>query len=56
VWVGEGDACREVLVTSFDHYAPMLDFTDPTWRVFQNKTAQVIAEFWVCLPINKLCF
>jgi hypothetical protein len=56
VWVGEGDACREVLVTSFDHYALMLDFTDPTWRVFQNKTARVIAEFWVCLPINKLCF
>jgi hypothetical protein len=34
MWVGEGDAHREVLVMSFDHYALMPDFPDPTGWVF----------------------
>jgi hypothetical protein len=56
VLLGEGDARREVVVTSFDHYALMPDVQDPTGRVFQNKAVRVVSEFWVCLPINKLCF
>jgi hypothetical protein len=48
VWVGEGDARREVLVTSFDHYALMPDVQDPTGRVFPNKAVRVVSEFWVC--------
>jgi hypothetical protein len=51
----EGDAHREVLVTSFDHYALMPDVQDPTGRVFPNKAVRVVSEFWVCLPNNKLC-
>jgi hypothetical protein len=53
VSVGEGDARREVLVTSFDHYAVMPDVQDPTGQVFPNKAIWVVSEFWVCRPINK---
>jgi hypothetical protein len=45
VWVGEGDARREVLVTSFDHYAVMPNVQDLTGRVFPNKAIWVISEF-----------
>jgi hypothetical protein len=43
VWVGEGDARREVLVTSLDHYALMPDVQDPTGRVFPNKVVWVVS-------------
>jgi hypothetical protein len=50
VWVSEGDARREVLVTSSDHYALMPDVQGPTGRVFPNKAVRVVSEFLVCLP------
>jgi hypothetical protein len=43
VWVGEGDARREVKVMSFDHYALMPDVQDQAGRVFPNKVVRVVS-------------
>jgi hypothetical protein len=53
VWVGEGDARGEELVTSFDHYAVMPDVRDPTGGCSRTRTSGWLVSFGcVFLSIN----
>ena len=41
---------REMVATTFDHYALKTDQPDRDGRVSQNKGQRVVGEFWVSIP------